>query len=83
MQITTNTIWDIAKNVFQVHGIDAAEKVVVRRAASPRSGDEVLRGVAALRGWHGGLCASRRRSPLHDPKARSDIELVVDYAPKM
>ena len=30
MQITT--IWlDIAKNVFQVHGIDAAEKVVVRK----------------------------------------------------
>ncbi len=29
MQITT--ILDIAKNVFQVHGIDAAEKVVVRK----------------------------------------------------
>jgi hypothetical protein len=23
---------------------------------SPRSGDEVLRGVASLPGWHGGLC---------------------------
>jgi transposase len=30
MQITTIGL-DIAKNVFQVHGIDAAEKVVVRR----------------------------------------------------
>ena len=30
MQITTMGL-DIAKNVFQVHGIDAAEKVVVRR----------------------------------------------------
>ena len=30
MQITTIDL-DIAKNVFQVHGIDAAEKVVVRR----------------------------------------------------
>jgi transposase len=30
MQITTIGL-DTAKNVFQVHGIDAAEKVVVRR----------------------------------------------------
>ncbi len=30
MQITTIGL-DLAKNVFQVHGIDAAEKVVVRR----------------------------------------------------
>ena len=30
MQVTTIGL-DIAKNVFQVHGIDAAEKVVVRR----------------------------------------------------
>ena len=30
MQITT-IVLDIAKNMFQVHGIDAAEKAVVRR----------------------------------------------------
>jgi hypothetical protein len=30
MQITTIGL-DIAKNVFQVHGIDGAEKVVVRK----------------------------------------------------
>jgi hypothetical protein len=30
MEITTIGL-DIAKNVFQVHGIDAAEKVVVRK----------------------------------------------------
>ena len=30
MQITTIGL-DIAKNVFQVHGIDAAERVVVRK----------------------------------------------------
>ena len=30
MQITTIGL-DIAKNVFQVHGIDAAEKVIVRK----------------------------------------------------
>ncbi len=30
MQVTTIGL-DIAKNMFQVHGIDAAEKVVVRK----------------------------------------------------
>ena len=30
MQVTSIGL-DIAKNVFQVHGIDAAEKVVVRK----------------------------------------------------
>ena len=30
MQVTTIGL-DIAKNVFQVHGIDAAEKVIVRK----------------------------------------------------
>ena len=33
MQITTIGL-DIAKNVFQVHGIDAAEKVVVRTSVT-------------------------------------------------
>ena len=44
MQITTIGL-DIAKNVFQVHGIDAAEKVVVRRQL--RRG-QVLKFFAAL-----------------------------------
>jgi transposase len=30
MHITTMVL-DIAKNVFQVHGIDATEKVIVRK----------------------------------------------------
>jgi len=34
MQITTIGL-DIAKNVFQVHGIDATEKVVVRKQLRP------------------------------------------------
>ena len=34
MQITTVGL-DIAKNVFQVHGIDAAEKVVCELARDP------------------------------------------------
>ena len=44
MQITTIGL-DIAKNVFQVHGIDAAEKVVVRKQL--RRG-QVLKFFAAL-----------------------------------
>jgi transposase len=39
MQITTIGL-DIAKNVFQVHGIDVAEKVVIRKQL-PRS-DQIL-----------------------------------------
>jgi hypothetical protein len=43
MQITTIGL-DIAKNVFQVHGIDATEKVVVRkqlrRGGGPALGPE-------------------------------------------
>ena len=35
MQISTIGL-DIAKNVFQVHGIDAAEKVVVRKRHGAR-----------------------------------------------
>ena len=44
MQITTIGL-DIAKNVFQVHGIDAAEKVVIRKQL--RRG-QVLKFFAAL-----------------------------------
>jgi hypothetical protein len=38
MQITTIGL-DIAKNVFQVHGIDAAEKVVVRKQSQASDAD--------------------------------------------
>jgi transposase len=40
MQMTTIGL-DIAKNVFQVHGIDAAEKVVVRKQV--RRGNQMVR----------------------------------------
>ena len=52
MQITTIGL-DIAKNVFQVHGIDATEKVVVRKQL--RRSQVLLQGVAALPCRHGGL----------------------------
>jgi len=47
MQITTIGL-DIAKNVFQVHGIDAAREGRRQETASPRSGVEVFCGVAAV-----------------------------------
>jgi len=47
MQVTTIGL-DIAKNVFQVHGIDAAEKVVVRKQLRRRQVLEFFRGVACL-----------------------------------
>jgi transposase len=51
MQITTIGL-DIAKNVFQVHGIDAAEKVVVRKQL--RRG-QMMKFFEALPPY-GGLC---------------------------
>ena len=44
MQITTIGL-DIAKNVFQVHGIDANEKVVVEEATPAQPGDGVFQSV--------------------------------------
>ena len=52
MQVTTIGL-DIAKNVFQVHGIDAAEKVVVRKQLRRRQVLEL--GVASLPCRHGSL----------------------------
>ena len=46
MQVTTIGL-DIAKNVFQVHGIDAAEKVVVRKQLRRSQSAGVLQGTAA------------------------------------
>jgi len=53
MQITTIGL-DIAKNVFQVHGVDAAEKVVVRKQLR-RSQVLAFFSAAALPCGHGGL----------------------------
>ena len=54
MQVTTIGL-DIAKNVFQVHAIDTAEKVVVRKQTATQPGGGVLQGAAGLPGWHGSL----------------------------
>jgi hypothetical protein len=53
MQITTIGL-DIAKNVFQVHGIDAAEKVVVRKQLRRGQSTHTRPGVVAgfdFYGW--------------------------------
>ena len=51
MQVTTIGL-DIAKNVFQVHGIDAAEKVVVRKQLRRRQVLEFSRRcLLALSAW--------------------------------
>ena len=52
---------DLAKNVFQVHGIDAAGRVLVRRQLRRGEVLGVFREAAALPGRHGGL---RHRSLL-------------------
>ena len=59
MQTITTIGLDIAKSVFQVHGVDAAGQVVIRRQLKRRSG--VLSEAAIMPGWHRGL---RLVSPL-------------------
>ena len=54
MQVTTIGL-DIAKNVFQVHGIDAAEKVVVRKQLRRSQVLEFFKALPPLPCWHGGL----------------------------
>ena len=54
MQITTIGL-DIAKNVFQVHGIDAAEKVIVRKQLRRGQMLAFFKRAAALPCGHGSL----------------------------
>src|SRR6516164_3932136 len=63
MHITTIGL-DIAKNMFQVHGIDAAEKVVIRKQL--RRG-QVLKFFAALPPYHTG---DRQKAPKIAPFPR-------------
>ena len=54
MQVTTIGL-DIAKNVFQVHAIDAAEKNRRSQTTATQPGAGVLQGAAGLPCWHGSL----------------------------
>ena len=57
MQVTTIGL-DLAKRVFQIHGIDAAEKVVVRRQLRRSQVMGFLRSAGAMPDRHGSLCHS-------------------------
>src|ERR1700746_1645280 len=67
MQITTIGL-DIAKNMFQVHGIDGAEKVVVRKQL--RRG-QVMKFFEAVPPCLVGMeaCATDQASPTHEPNS--------------
>ena len=54
MQVTTIGL-DIAKNVFQVHGIDATEKVVVRKQLRRSQLIKFFEALAPV-SRHGSLC---------------------------
>jgi len=75
MQMTTIGL-DIAKNAFQVHGIDASEKVVVPQATSARPNAGVFRGTAALAGRHGGVKAYVKRNKNDAADAEAICEAV-------
>ena len=51
MQTVTTIGLDIAKSVFQVHGVDAAGRVVIRRQLKRRQVLSVLPEVVAMPGW--------------------------------
>ena len=83
MQTTTTVGLDIAKSVFQVHGVDAQGNVVVRRQAAVRS--NVLSKAAAVRGWHRGvrvitLLVARTSSALSGRQNLSALEHCVRRA---
>ena len=61
MQTVTTIGLDIAKSVFQVHGVDAAGKVVIGRQLKRRYVLAFFPEAAILPGWHRGL---RLVSPL-------------------
>jgi transposase len=52
MQTVTTVGFDIAKSVFQVHGVDAAGPVLVRPAVEAPPCTCVLPKVATISGWH-------------------------------
>ena len=55
MQTITTIGLDIAKSVFQVHGVDAAGQVVIRRQLKRRSVLAFFQKLPPCSGWHRGL----------------------------
>jgi transposase len=67
MQAITTIGFDIAKSVFQVHGVDAAGQVIVRRQL--KRGHSVFPEASAMPGRHRGvrlisLLVARASTPL-------------------
>jgi transposase len=56
MQAVTTIGLDIAKSVFQVHGIDAEGKVLIRRQLKRRYVLTFFQKLPAVPGWNRGLC---------------------------
>jgi transposase len=56
MQMITTIGLDIAKSVFQVHGVDAAGQVVIRRQLKRRHVLAFFPEAAGMPRWHRGLC---------------------------
>ena len=55
MQAITTIGLDIAKSVFQVHGVDAAGQVVIRRQLKRRYVLAFFQKLPVMPGWHRGL----------------------------
>ena len=60
MKMTTIGL-DLAKNMFQLHGVDEAGPVVLKNNCKTRASFTVLRPVGTVSDWHGSL---RRGAPL-------------------
>ena len=56
MQVVTTVGLDIAKSVFQVHGVDGAGQVVIRRQLKRRYVLAFFEKAASVPGGHRGLC---------------------------
>jgi transposase len=52
MQTATTIGLDIAKSVFQVHGVDAAGQVLIRRQLKRRYCANFLSEAATMSGWY-------------------------------
>jgi transposase len=68
MNVTTIGL-DLAKSVFQVHGIDVHGKALITRQLR-REGPRVLCQPAVVSGWHRSLCQRASLGP-RDQQARS------------
>ena len=89
MQITTIGL-DIAKNVFQVHGIDGDEKVVVRKQLRRNQVIAIFPRPTAVSCWPGSLChftllGARTRQARHEVRLMpaKDVKAYVKRNKKM